>query len=59
MPLLQLLDPLGDPVLFWRYVQVHPLKTLAMVADLSEVIFAKARPLAECAIDRSHHSSLL
>ena len=57
-PLFQLFNPPGDPVLVWRYVQAHPMKTLAMVADVSEVIFAKARPLAVYALDGSHHSSL-
>ena len=57
-PIVQWFSPPGDPMLVWRYVQAHSMKTLAMVADVSEVIFAKARPLAVYALDGSHHSSL-
>jgi hypothetical protein len=39
--LLKLLNPAGDPALVRRYVQEQAITTLAMVADASEVTFAK------------------
>ncbi|KAF9472591.1 ARM repeat-containing protein [Pholiota conissans] len=39
--LLKLLNPPGDPALVRRYVQEQAITTLAMVADASEVTFAK------------------
>ena len=41
--LLKLLNPPGDPALVRRYVQEQAITTLAMVADASEVTFAKVR----------------
>ena len=39
--LLKLLNPASDPALVRRYVQEQAITTLAMVADASEVTFAK------------------
>ncbi|KAG5641749.1 hypothetical protein DXG03_004294 [Asterophora parasitica] len=39
--LLKLLDPAGDPAAVKRYVQEQAITTLAMVADASELTFAK------------------
>lgn len=39
--LLKLLNPHGDPSTVRRYVQEQAVTTLAMVADASEVTFAK------------------
>ena len=44
--LLKLLNPSGDPALVRRYVQEQAITTLAMVADASEVTFAKVRASA-------------
>ncbi|KAF4565293.1 hypothetical protein EYR36_001863 [Pleurotus pulmonarius] len=42
--LLKLLNPQGDPSTVRRYVQEQAVTTLAMVADASEVTFAKHYP---------------
>jgi importin-5 len=44
--LLKLLNPAGDPALVRRYVQEQAITTLAMVADASEVTFAKVSKTA-------------
>ena len=50
--LLPYLNPAGDPALVQRYVQEHAITTPAMVADASEVTFAKVRlAVGDCLVD--------